>query len=97
MSFLDYKTPTLAANNVHFEWGMVEPGLNVESQEPRSHRMFQIGNFYSVTVCVSTQQLKNNIFIIYPNFLCLVTVENIFIKVEFVDTFEVDRYKLVKL
>ena len=69
----------------------------MESQEPRSDRMFQIGNFYSVTVCVSTQQLKNNIFIIYPNFLCLEAVKNIFIIVEFLDTFEVECYKLVKL
>ena len=48
-----YKTPTLAANDVHFEGGVIEPGLDVESQEASSDWVLQVGDLHCVTVLVT--------------------------------------------
>ena len=58
--FLVNKTPTLASNDVHFERGMVVPGLHVEAQEPGRHGVLQVGDLHRVAVRVATQQLNNN-------------------------------------
>ena len=56
--FLVNKTPTLASDDVHFERGMVVPGLHMEAQEPGRHGVLQVGDLHSVAVRVATQQLN---------------------------------------
>ena len=51
--FLDYKTPTLAANNVHFERGVVVPSLNMESEKSCRNRMLEIGHLHCMAVFVT--------------------------------------------
>ena len=58
MSFLDYKTPTLAANDVHFQGRVIEPGLDVQPQEPRRDWVLQVGDLHCVAVLVPAQKLK---------------------------------------
>ena len=58
LGFLDYKPPTLAANNVHFERGMVVPSLNMKTEKSCSDWMLEIGHLDGVTVFVTAQQLK---------------------------------------
>lgn len=60
----DYKTPTLAANDVHFEGGMIEPGLDVEPQEASRDGVLQVGDLHRVAVLVPTQQLRGENIII---------------------------------
>ena len=56
--FLLLKTPTLAADDVHFEVWMVVPGLHVEPEEPGRDGMLQVGDLHCVTVLVATQELQ---------------------------------------
>ena len=56
--FLVNKTPTLASDDVHFERGMVVPGLHVEAEEPGRHGVLQVGDLHRVAVLVAAQQLK---------------------------------------
>ena len=55
----DYKTPTLAANDVHFEGGMIEPGLDVEPEEPGGDGVLQVAHLHRVRVLVPAQQLQH--------------------------------------
>ena len=54
----DNKTPTLAANDVHFEGGVIEPGLDVEPQEAGGDWVLQVGDLHCVAVLVTAQKLK---------------------------------------
>ena len=53
-----YKTPTLAANDVHFQGRVIEPGLDVQPQEPRRDGVLEVGDLHGVTVLVPAQKLK---------------------------------------
>ena len=55
---VSYKTPTLAADDVHFQGRMIEPGLDVQPQEPRRDGVLKVGDLHRVTVLVPAQQLK---------------------------------------
>ena len=55
----DNKTPTLAANDVHFEGGVIEPGLDVEPQEASGDWVLQVGDLHRVAIPVPTEQLNS--------------------------------------
>ena len=57
--FLLLKTPTLAADDVHFERGMVVPGLDVQAEEPGGDGVLQVAHLHRVRVLVPAQQLQH--------------------------------------
>ena len=54
----DNKTPTLAADDVHFQGRMIEPGLDVKPEEARRNGVLQVGDLHCVAVLVAAQKLK---------------------------------------
>ena len=74
--FPDNKTPTLAADDVHFQGRMIEPGLDVEPEEARRDGVLEVGDLHRVRVLVAAQKLKTWYkYQTWDRFRCLICLE----------------------